>query len=309
MKAERIKGFTLIELLIVLAIVAMLIGLLMPALSEVRKYAGNVKQKAQINAIEIALSLYKNETVFGQYPPSHGYDPCSPATTSDPNRPDYYYTGGQTLAEAMFGLDLLGVEPNTIFRSDSKDIKGNPLYPNPATKTNLDKRKGPYLDRTNFGVFQPYQIFSNPTLLKGDGHMICDTFTATKLIGGKKYKIGTPILYYRANSSAPNTQLISYAIPPYEPHAQNIYNYSDNYELIHLGVTNGKAHKLIEPVGSVDGHLFYTFISDPMIPLSTPPPVTLGRPVNSDSYILISAGPDGIYGTKDDICNFAPNIQ
>jgi hypothetical protein len=29
------------------------------------------------------------------------------------------------------------------------------------------------------------------------------------------------------------------------------------------------------------------------------------RPHNKDSYILISAGWDGIYGTRDDVFNFA----
>ena len=28
------------------------------------------------------------------------------------------------------------------------------------------------------------------------------------------------------------------------------------------------------------------------------------RPYRADSYILISAGYDGLYGTRDDICNF-----
>ena len=28
------------------------------------------------------------------------------------------------------------------------------------------------------------------------------------------------------------------------------------------------------------------------------------KPVNPDTYLLISAGPDGIYGTNDDINNF-----
>jgi len=32
--------------------------------------------------------------------------------------------------------------------------------------------------------------------------------------------------------------------------------------------------------------------------------VTVVRPFRADTYILISAGKDGLYGTKDDICNF-----
>ena len=28
------------------------------------------------------------------------------------------------------------------------------------------------------------------------------------------------------------------------------------------------------------------------------------RAYNGDSYVLISAGPDALYGTSDDICNF-----
>ena len=31
---------------------------------------------------------------------------------------------------------------------------------------------------------------------------------------------------------------------------------------------------------------------------------TTRRPYRADQYILISAGPDGEYGTADDICNF-----
>jgi hypothetical protein len=38
-------------------------------------------------------------------------------------------------------------------------------------------------------------------------------------------------------------------------------------------------------------------IRDPKIP-------NIVRPYNPDSYILISAGPDGYYGTADDIHNY-----
>lgn len=38
---------------------------------------------------------------------------------------------------------------------------------------------------------------------------------------------------------------------------------------------------------------------------STPDSIPL-KPVNSDSFLLISAGPDGIYGTRDDVSNLPP---
>lgn len=31
---------------------------------------------------------------------------------------------------------------------------------------------------------------------------------------------------------------------------------------------------------------------------------TMSRPYRAETYILISAGEDGLYGTMDDICNF-----
>ena len=33
------------------------------------------------------------------------------------------------------------------------------------------------------------------------------------------------------------------------------------------------------------------------------------RPVNADSFLLISAGPDGLYGTNDDVSNMAAFSQ
>jgi type II secretory pathway pseudopilin PulG len=53
---KRIKtGLTIIELLIVLGIIALLIGLLVPSLSAVKKMAKETKQKAQFATIELAL--------------------------------------------------------------------------------------------------------------------------------------------------------------------------------------------------------------------------------------------------------------
>ena len=103
-----------------------------------------------------------------------------------------------------------------------------------------------------------------------------------------------PILYYkyvRGNSSC-NENI------PTDP--DNIYNYLDNYELVKLRVPNnpGIVHpfEMEDITGALAGAKFYKDILDKTsnIPL----------PHNKDSYILISAGNDGLYGTKDDVHNF-----
>jgi hypothetical protein len=82
----------------------------------------------------------------------------------------------------------------------------------------------------------------------------------------------------------------------------------NSYLLISSYSNNNKNNKFyISPLTLNEITNFCTFISDPMIPPSGA--TSCGRPVKPDSFILISAGPDGIYGTKDDICNFEPNIK
>jgi len=306
-----LTGFTLLEILTVIVIIAILIGILMPALAQIKKLAKETKQKAQLGSIDVGINLYKND--FGEYPPSHGSN--APVVTTD----HFYYGGAQTLAEAMFGQDLLGFyeergyvnegTDNTIANADK--FYTFPGMTDPQRDASLSKRKEPYLDRTNIGVFKPRDIFdkdtysSVPGMVVSDRYVICDVFTAVnREINGKTYKVGTPVLYFRANPSALNTQLI----PNEDPLelANNIYNWRDNYFLMGLGrITDEKKHSLCpgDPPSTYarNGTLFYGFIGDRMIG-------NLTRPVRPDSFLLISAGSDGLYGTKDDICNFEPNL-
>jgi type II secretory pathway pseudopilin PulG len=103
-------GFTIVELLTVMGIIAILIGLLVPALSMVKDYAKQVQQAAQFHSIEVGLDLYKAE--FGSYPPSND-NSVPPIMTIDPTP----YCGANKLAEAMVGLDFLGFHPNSEYRS------------------------------------------------------------------------------------------------------------------------------------------------------------------------------------------------
>ncbi len=53
-------GFTLIELLVVLSVIAMLVGILLPALGSARENARNIKCRANLRSIGQGVALYMN---------------------------------------------------------------------------------------------------------------------------------------------------------------------------------------------------------------------------------------------------------
>jgi len=115
------SGLTVIEILVVVGIIALLAGMLIPAASTVRKMAKEVKQRAQLTAIELGLAAFKND--YGDYPPSDPYSWLRNVTDVQNS------SGAQKLAEALgLGFPRRRGEPMAI-RGRRDAICGRDVFP------------------------------------------------------------------------------------------------------------------------------------------------------------------------------------
>ena len=234
---------------------------------------------AQLNAMNAAAELSKHE--FDVYPPSDANDPTG--------RP---YCGSMKLAEALMGQDLLGFHGKSIFRRDGLDAEGTLLYPADIDglpvalrDSSLKARKGPFLQAENANACRLVDIYGkgNTGSFAENTFVLCDPYARVRPSG---QRTGMPILYYRANPSGTAHDVVN----PDNP--QNVFNYRDNQALLALGAPGrpGETHPLANP------KRFYLNTQNRKTSKS--------MPSWGNSFIFISAGQDGLYGTADDICNF-----
>jgi type II secretory pathway pseudopilin PulG len=281
-KSKKRSAFTIIELLTVMSVIILLMGLLVPALNMVKRYAKRVMQKNQFHTIEVAMDIYNAE--WEEYPSSQADDPVG-----NP------YCGAMRLAEAMVGQDLAGFNPVSKFRSDGTldgPGTGTDLY-GPLAKDDRSARRQ-YLKPESANAHRLQDIYSDIGSydpVDDENRVLCDAYSqVTHKVTGKL--VGMPVLYYRADASRTMHDPTAWGS------SQNIYVFLDNYAFVQLDVPWDAQET--HPLGAVPSGppLFYEKTLNPNITVEG------GRPYRADSYILWSAGFDGLYGNDDDVLNF-----
>jgi prepilin-type N-terminal cleavage/methylation domain-containing protein len=340
-RTNQNQGFTIVEMLTVMGIIAILIGLLIPALNQVKDYSKQIQQKAQFHSIEVALEMFKND--FGGYPESNdntdpydsGKDVLASACGSGTLAAATAYCGANKMAEALMGLDYLGVHPNTAFRADGKNCVVNKantqaiytiyhLNKDYSTSDNwetmdenLKARKGPYIDLENASAFRMDEVYGTTKVTASQFTsstytdpqtstayyplVLCDIFSKKRSTGVGSKKTGMPILYYRARTAYTQQDYTSLGgTASADGIKDDIYYYPDNQNLLKMGIPEDTTtvHPLYVNSGATaDWQSFENMILNKQV-------TTIKRPYRAGTYILISAGKDGLYGTGDDIFNF-----
>lgn len=307
-------GFTLIELLVVVAIISMLVGLLSVGLRKTKILSTGLRQKSVFHSMEIGLELFSKD--FEDYPDSKVLPGYAAANQ---------ICGSQHLVEALVGRDEAGLEPRTGWYAPNDALYQSSLpssFYDSTAEESRNRRKGPYAELKYVDVFTIYELWQgnngSSQIYDSQGAttpalrapVFTDTFKriTVSLPNGNSVRVGMPILYFKANRSAPQPFRLDAAgrttvtNPGVADMQKWTYNFLDNAAVVDLPPLedSSKAHYVdLQNPSKTKAQVFYEQITQ-----RSEPDRPFYKPFNANKYLLISAGWDGLYGTKDDITNF-----
>jgi prepilin-type N-terminal cleavage/methylation domain-containing protein len=345
LRRRAVRAFTLVEMLVVIAIIAILLGALLPALSGAQNAAKNAAVVAQLTALDTGLTLYRSESSLGGgFPPSSSDQGRARQRIqiANPRQGPGYTDGGNNgggasaidiagahlLVYAMMGVDGLGTAG---FRDTDKDGKWfNDLHDGTGGLYEIDqttgKEKFPRYGAPGYVDDKMREKTESMTQLIDDGIVVNENY-----VQGGSFAVDElmfvdawdrPILYYKANPSA------RYLVG--DTTRRGVYWQEDNAVITGSDGTAGTFQGLDFGQGALEGetNVYHEIAVAPTAPVPTqvgfkevgtnsdyensfarfildPRVSTRPTPVKKDSYLLISAGLDGVYGSEDDLTNWA----
>ncbi|HTL30217.1 MAG TPA: type II secretion system protein [Tepidisphaeraceae bacterium] len=343
------KGFSLTELVVVIAIIAVLIGILVPVVSRVRRSAHAADTKNFISQLDAAVQRYSGD--FHAYPgPLHYMEIANtgPRTTGttpsgvftsfalvSPPPPGYdptpIETGSITMSENLVlgllgGLRVTGTVAKPALVYDPLMVGRGPAALNPLQPKNYE----PYIDTTHLSW---RDTPAGKTGHYADGAGVAQDSKIPEFVDS--YPSPMPVLYLRAkvgastpalrnawtnsdnpiitdnNLGAPTPRAGQYDVSQYIAYTLGIAPNTIGEEKTinpndYVGLVF-PAHGLNMPNNAVassmnKGDATYQFPYTAFKYFENPTILDTAR--QKDQYILISAGPDRVYGTDDDICSF-----
>lgn len=301
------RGFTLLELLVVVAIIALLVGILIPAMGLLRRQGNNAAATGQLHSISTGLEQYHAD--FGIYPASSLIDPTTGGgsnSTYDANgaaKSPLLGRGDALLAEAMMGYlpyDVDGAGP----KNSNGSASPSPTDPGLGFRTRQNL-SGKNQNGMGGKIYGPYVANDKGFSLQ----------TANGL-GFFVDPWGNSVLYYRATGSQLPTGQMATPFTIFTKASQQLGTnsgppgYFINDDCVNTSIPSKANPNTSDStaIPSLSGDQtsraqFFKLLNAPLPSVGDPAPkVNPGDHIlGADSYLLISAGNDGIYFRSDNI--------
>jgi prepilin-type N-terminal cleavage/methylation domain-containing protein len=274
-RIPRRRAFTLVELLVTIGIIALLVGILIPVATRIRRSAQIAETQNMINRLQAAITAYQQ--AHSAYPGIfHNFEITNTNAGSGWNN-SVRATSSENLVLSLVG----GLEP--IFTGNPPTRTTGVRYTGTATRVTDELNKGPM--SLNWRKPQRYRAYldAQPAELSTSRSDTNLGSVIPEFID--RFPQPNAIIYLRANVGAVGTVGNNDTDYQYNGTHMNPYVGGDYSSLFAAGLDFAKA----------DAY----FCQPPANPGGVPTVVK-----QKDAYMLISAGPDGKYGTKDDITNF-----